>query len=85
MNDKSRRLNPCFWMRVLLNGMAEGHSTGLLGWYARRHVDGCPKCREALDALKAMRSRLLGMGDESATVSQDVWDQLESTPVIIEN
>jgi hypothetical protein len=48
-------------MTGLLSQLADGTLTGLALWYARQHVSGCSKCRDAHGALVTLREHLSGL------------------------
>src|SRR5512142_2906474 len=60
--DTSGRIDPCRHMARWVSALADGSLRGLPRWYTRMHVAGCPRCRAALEALRALRDRLLGLG-----------------------
>jgi len=58
-------INPCEHMVEKVSAFADGSLRGLARWYTRFHVKTCPRCRKALDALRALRDRLLRLSRPS--------------------
>ena len=57
--DADPRIHPCEHMVDKVSSFADGSLRGLARWYTRFHVITCPRCRKALEALRALRDRLL--------------------------
>jgi hypothetical protein len=49
---------PCGHMRGLLSRLADGTLSGLALWFARQHLSGCGRCRNAHSALISLREKL---------------------------
>jgi hypothetical protein len=70
---------PCRHMRLLISGEADGTLSGILAWFTRQHVKGCPRCRRGLQNLIALREKLRALGSPEIRES-DVTGQLALTP-----
>lgn len=72
-------VEPCRTMNRVVERMARGEKLGFWGWYARLHVPRCPKCNQALAALrKAIESLQALKAEADPTPSQKFWDTLDS-------
>ncbi len=90
MDNAPDRLQPCSHMRDMVSAMADDSLRGWRRWYTRFHVSGCPRCRRALEAFRALRARLLAFGrqeEPAASLSPDrrsalerAWDEMEKEP-----
>src|SRR5512142_2933711 len=69
--DTSGRIDPCRHMARWVSALADGSLRGIPRWYTRLHVAGCPRCRAALEALRALRDRLLRLGRSEGAGAQD--------------
>lgn len=63
---------PCRHMRRWVNGLVDGSLSGLARWYTNMHVAGCPRCRAALEALRALRRRLQALREPAAGEGTDL-------------
>jgi hypothetical protein len=80
-NDFSAELKPCRHMRHWVSALADGSLRGFARWYTNLHAAGCPKCREALEALRLLRDRLRSAvisGSAPATLSPERWASLDA-------
>ncbi|HLK57653.1 MAG TPA: hypothetical protein VKU00_13895 [Chthonomonadaceae bacterium] len=51
-------IRPCWHMARWVNALVDGHLSGFALWYTNLHLAGCPKCRAALESLRALHRRL---------------------------
>ncbi len=65
MDNNQPQIQPCRHMHHWIQGFADGSLTGFARWYTRLHVSGCPRCREAVQALAALRDRLKALGSNA--------------------
>jgi hypothetical protein len=59
------QIEPCTPCRHMARWVAAATDDSLRGfarWYTTLHLRGCPRCRAALAALRAVRERLLDLG-----------------------
>src|SRR2546421_5398870 len=81
--EPSQRVEPCRYMRTWVSELADGSLTGLARWYTELHVKGCPHCKPAVEAIRALRQRLeiLARADipsESAHLAPERHSALET-------
>jgi hypothetical protein len=60
---------PCRHMRLLISGESDGTLSGILAWYTRFHLKGCPRCRRGLQNLIALRAKLRALGSPEISES----------------
>lgn len=75
-------IRPCWYMARWVHALAEDRLTGIARWYLNLHLAGCPKCREALESLRALHQRLRKLdrawAERPATLSTDRRVDLEA-------
>jgi len=75
-------IRPCWHMARWVNALVEDRLTGFARWYTNLHLAGCPKCRAALESLRALHRRLQELGhvwaEGPATLSADRRVALEA-------
>jgi len=72
-------VQPCFWMRTLLTRFADGNLRGLVRLYVDAHTRSCPKCRQAYEALLALRDRFAALRRQPEEgLSQQAWEALQA-------
>jgi len=65
-------IEPCHHMRDLVSSLSDDSLKGPARWYTQFHVAGCPRCKQALKALRVLHDRLATLGqEESARLSPD--------------
>jgi glucose-6-phosphate dehydrogenase assembly protein OpcA len=65
-------------MHRYIERMALGKPLGLLGFYAKAHVDLCPACKRALEALKKSLAKLAKQDTDLPEDRESFWSDLEA-------
>ena len=73
---------PCRHMVTLVSAYADGALRGLSGWYTRLHIQGCPRCRAALESLRALKQRLTALKSRPSTpeplLTAERWSRIDA-------
>ena len=74
-----RKIEPCDHMVDNISALADGSLQGIARWYTRFHASYCPRCRKALEALRAITGRLRRLaGFKSGTADSMPVERRES-------
>lgn len=79
--DTPKPIRPCFFMKTFLSAACDDAPAGVMRWFAAWHLARCPRCLAALDAMKALRTRLsalLAAPQPAETLSEGRWARLEA-------
>ncbi len=77
-------ISPCWHMKGMVQGLADGTLRGFLRKYATFHLRYCERCRQAVAGLRAVIARLsrllkpAEMPTESWSTIASAWDDAES-------
>ncbi len=70
---------PCWHMRTLVSSLADNQLGGLLRWFTRQHVTGCPQCQTGLATIESVRARLRELEQTpAASLPPARWEKVEA-------